>query len=111
MVSHSGLDETALGLRHRERQRGTHTPRHAAGSDDGASPAEDDERPPGLLRRAWRTLRDYLPRGNTLDEETFQRRHLFLCWLLGLHVPVLWVMGVWRGYGVAHVTAQILVEG
>jgi signal transduction histidine kinase len=110
MVSHTGPDETALGLRHRERPRGAHAPQHAAGSDNGAAPAKDDEEQrSGLVRRAWRTLRDYLPRGNTLDEATFQRRHLILCWLLGLHVPVLWVMGVWRGYGVAHVTAEMSV--
>jgi signal transduction histidine kinase len=115
MVSHSGHDEAALGLGQRERRRGAHMARHATGSaasaesEDTAPPAEDTPVRPNLLVRAYRTVRDYLPRGNTLDEETFQRRHLLLCWLLALHVPVLWVMGVWRGYGVAHVTAEISV--
>jgi len=115
MVSHSGPDEAALGLRQRDRRRGAHMPRHAAGSggsaadDDTAPPAEDQPARANILVRAYRTVRDYLPRGNTLDEETFQRRHLLLCWLLALHVPVLWVMGVWRGYDVAHVTAEMAV--
>ena len=90
--------------------------RHAAGSTGSATSADGEGTAPpagdraagvNLLVRASRAVRDYLPRGNTLDEETFQRRHLMLCWLLALHVPVLWVLGVWRGYGVAHVTAEV----
>ena len=29
------------------------------------------------------------------------RRHLLLCWILGLHLPALFAFGVWQGYGVA----------
>src|SRR5262245_43339206 len=107
MVSQSGTDEAALGLGDRERRWGAHTPRHAAGAEEAAAPAEDEPARVNPLVRVYRIVRDYLPRGNTLDEETFQRRHLILCWVLGLHVPVLWVMGVWRGYGVAHVTMEV----
>src|SRR5262247_2808726 len=112
MVSHSGPDEAALGLKQRERRGGAHMARTAAGSAAGAAGEERPtagDRPAAAnpLVRLYRAVRDYLPRGNTLDEETFQRRHLILCWLLALHVPVLWVMGVWRGYGVVHVTLEV----
>jgi signal transduction histidine kinase len=53
-------------------------------------------------------VQDYLPRGNTLDEETFRQRHLFLCWVLALHVPALYVLGVVRGYGPVHVGLEVL---
>ena len=39
----------------------------------------------------------YLPRGNTLEQEVWQRRHLFLQWVLLLHVVALYVFGLWRG--------------
>ena len=35
----------------------------------------------------WRRLLDALPRGYTLDEHEWQRRHRLLLWVLGLHVP------------------------
>ncbi|HET6954464.1 MAG TPA: ATP-binding protein, partial [Acidimicrobiales bacterium] len=63
----------------------------------------------GPIRRAVATVRAYLPLGNTLDEPTFQRRHLFLCWVLGLHVPALFVFGVWRNYDVRHVALELAV--
>jgi signal transduction histidine kinase len=63
----------------------------------------------GPLRRALTTVRDYLPRGNTLDDETFNRRHLLLCWVLGLHVPALLAFGVWQGFGLAHSAAEVAV--
>lgn len=56
--------------------------------------------------RAARTLLDYLPRGNTLDDETFRRRHLLLCWILGLHVPALFAFALWRGYGAGHAAVE-----
>jgi signal transduction histidine kinase len=61
----------------------------------------------GPIRRAFRTMMDYLPRGNTLDDETFRRRHLLMCWILGLHLPALFAFGVWRGYGVSHSALEI----
>jgi signal transduction histidine kinase len=61
----------------------------------------------GPIRRAVRTVLDYLPRGNTLDDETFRRRHLLMCWILGLHLPALFAFGVWQGYGVEHSALEI----
>jgi signal transduction histidine kinase len=63
----------------------------------------------GPIRRVMRVLIDYLPRGNTLDAETFRRRHLLMCWILALHIPALWAFGVWRGYGVAHSALEVVV--
>jgi signal transduction histidine kinase len=63
----------------------------------------------GPIRRTFKTIRDYLPRGNTLDDETFKRRHLLMCWVLGLHVPALFAYGVWQGYGVRHAAIEVVV--
>jgi len=41
----------------------------------------------------------YLPRGNTLDQKVWLRRHVFLQWILLLHVVGLYVFGLWRGFG------------
>lgn len=40
-------------------------------------------------------LLGYLPRGNTLDEATFQRRHKFLLIILGMHIPAILGFGLW----------------
>jgi signal transduction histidine kinase len=61
----------------------------------------------GPIRRAVRTIFDYLPRGNTLDDETFQRRHLLLCWVLALHIPPLFAFGLWQGYDVGHMVLEV----
>ena len=50
---------------------------------------------------------DYLPRGNTLSDEAFRRRHRLLQVLLALHLPGLFLFGLWRGYG-AQDTAETL---
>ena len=39
----------------------------------------------------------YLPRGNTLDDRAWQKRHVFLQGLLLLHLPLLFVFGVFMG--------------
>jgi signal transduction histidine kinase len=39
----------------------------------------------------------YLPRGNTLDDRSWHKRHVFLQALLLLHLPLLFAFGVWRG--------------
>jgi signal transduction histidine kinase len=39
----------------------------------------------------------YLPRGNTLDDRAWHKRHLFLQALLLLHLPCLFVFGVFMG--------------
>ena len=41
----------------------------------------------------WKSLIDILPRGNTLSEADWQRRHRLLQWVLLAHVPVLAVVG------------------
>ncbi len=69
----------------------------------------DKGRRRGPLRRAVRTVLDYLPRGNTLDDESFRRRHLLMCWVLGLHLPALFAFGVWQGYGVRHSALEIAI--
>src|SRR5687768_3377325 len=37
----------------------------------------------------WQALLAQLPRGYTLDEADWQRRHRLLLWVLALHVPTL----------------------
>ncbi len=54
-------------------------------------------------------LRDYLPRGNTLSDEAWNRRHLLLQWLLLLHVPGLFIFGLARGYRVVDVAETVAV--
>ncbi|HVQ94160.1 MAG TPA: ATP-binding protein, partial [Mycobacteriales bacterium] len=51
----------------------------------------------------------YLPRGNTLSDEAWNKRHLLLQWLLLLHVPALFVFGLARGYQVQEVAATVAV--
>jgi signal transduction histidine kinase len=50
----------------------------------------------------------YLPRGNTLDYQVWRRRHVFLQWVLLLHLVGLYVFGLWRGYGTTEVTAALV---
>jgi signal transduction histidine kinase len=42
----------------------------------------------------WTRLLNTLPRGYTLEETEWQRRHRLLLWVLGLHVPALAVVGL-----------------
>src|SRR5262249_36572740 len=62
----------------------------------------------GASARTAALVRDYLPRGNTLDEATFQRRHLLLCWILALHVPALFVLGLWLGFTPLQLSLELL---
>jgi signal transduction histidine kinase len=61
-----------------------------AGADDPAS---------ATVRTRTAALREhvleYLPRGNLLSDEVWQRRHTILQWLLLLHLPVLILFGFW----------------
>jgi signal transduction histidine kinase len=41
---------------------------------------------------------DYLPKGNTLSDEEWHRRHRLLQWILAAHLPALFVFGVARGF-------------
>ena len=51
---------------------------------------------------------DYLPRGNTLSEKAWRRRHEFLQWVLFLHLPTLYLFGVALGNGEL-TTAAVLI--
>ena len=50
---------------------------------------------------------EYLPRGNTLSDQAWQRRHLLLQWILLGHLPALFFFGLWRGFGALE-TAEAL---
>jgi signal transduction histidine kinase len=50
----------------------------------------------------------YLPRGNTLDYQVWLKRHLFLQWVLLLHVVGLYVFGLWRGFGSSETAIALL---
>ena len=54
-------------------------------------------------------IRQYLPRGNTLDDDAFFTRHGWLCWLLGLHVPLLLAFGMVEGFGFEHSLTAVWV--
>ena len=54
------------------------------------------------------SLLDYLPRGNTLSEKAWRRRHEFLQWVLFLHLPALYLFGVALGNGEL-TTAAVLI--
>src|SRR5262245_36317387 len=75
---------------------------------DGPEAAAPAHRRPGVSARIAALVRDYLPRGNTLDEATFQRRHLLLCWILALHVPGLFILGLWLGFTPLHLSLELL---
>jgi signal transduction histidine kinase len=51
---------------------------------------------------------DYLPRGNLLDRQEWQKRHSFLQWILLIHLPSLFVFGV-ALHHTAEVTALTLL--
>jgi signal transduction histidine kinase len=59
----------------------------------------------------------YLPRGNTLDDRAWHRRHVFLQGVLLLHLPLLFAFGLYMGrslpgtLGVLSVPAACLVLG
>jgi hypothetical protein len=40
-------------------------------------------------------LLDYLPHGNLLDDAAWRKWHQLLLWVLGLHVPALFVFALW----------------
>src|SRR6186713_446095 len=45
----------------------------------------------------WKSVIGILPRGNTLNEADWQRRHRLLQWVLLAHVPALAAIGVALG--------------
>jgi signal transduction histidine kinase len=88
---------------------GAHRARRRGEGDGPAHTASGSTRvrQSGLRRWIW-IIRTNLPRGNTLDEKTFHQRHDFLCWVLVLHVPALFVLGVWLGFGPGHVALEVV---
>ena len=50
---------------------------------------------------------DYLPKGNTLSDKEWHRRHRLLQWLLAAHLPALFVFGVARGFSPNDVTEAL----
>jgi diguanylate cyclase (GGDEF)-like protein len=50
-----------------------------------------------------------LPRGNSLSPESWRRRHRVILALLWLHVPLLYTVGVARGYGFVHPLTEVAV--
>ncbi len=44
-------------------------------------------------------LLDYLPRGNLLDDTAWMKRHHMVLWVLGLHLPALFIFALWLGHG------------
>jgi signal transduction histidine kinase len=83
------------------------SPQHAVSAFERQTPSVNDATTASGFKRIVTTVRDYLPRGNTLDDEAFKIRHRFLCWILALHLPPLFVFGVWQGIGVAHSALEI----
>jgi signal transduction histidine kinase len=86
------------------------SPQNSAGRNGGIRPDRDERRAafagPDRGRRGSRpseligvgptvnVIFDYLPRGNLLDPQEWRKRHVFLQWILLLHLPSLFVFGV-----------------
>jgi signal transduction histidine kinase len=102
-----GLQGSPPGPVQRGRTSGHQAETHRDDRDHVA--ARSNGRRAGPIARAVALVRDYLPRGNTLDNETFRRRHLLLCWVLGLHVPALFAFGLWQGFSVQHSAIEVAV--
>ncbi len=62
----------------------------------------------GRSDRRKRGLWSHIPRGNTLDATEWQRRHQVLQWVLGLHIPALFLMSLLLGRGLVF-TAYLLL--
>jgi signal transduction histidine kinase len=102
-----GLQGSPPGPVQRGRTSGHQAETHRDNRDHVA--ARSNGRRAGPIARGVALVRDYLPRGNTLDDETFRRRHLLLCWVLALHVPALFAFGLWQGFGVRHSAIEVAV--
>jgi hypothetical protein len=63
-------------------------------------------------RRRYRgSLGALLPRGDSLSEESWRRRHRSICVLLWLHVPVLALFGAVNGHGLVHSALEASIVG
>ena len=90
------------GLRHSGNER----PATLVRGDRGRRAGRPSES--GGVRPTVSWLLDYLPRGNTLDPQEWQKRHSFLQWILLIHLPSLFVFGVALHHTVS-ITALTLV--
>lgn len=54
------------------------------------------------VKRAMYNARAYLPKGQSLPEDVWRIRHRALCYLLRVHVAVIFAYGLLRGKGVVH---------
>ncbi|MDT7641473.1 MAG: hypothetical protein QOC83_5761 [Pseudonocardiales bacterium] len=61
------------------------------------------------MRPPMGALIDYLPRGNLLDDAEWQRRHRLLQWVLGIHLPALFIFGLALHHDLATVTGILVV--
>ncbi|MEJ3652926.1 ATP-binding protein [Actinomycetes bacterium KLBMP 9759] len=57
----------------------------------------------------WRKLLDTLPRGYTLDEPDWQRRHRLLLWLLAIHLPALAVFAAALGHAPLTIASALVI--
>jgi signal transduction histidine kinase len=71
------------------------------------SPASVDQDREGVTGRK-RGLWSHIPHGNTLEASEWSRRHQVLQWVLGLHIPALFLMSLLLGRGLAF-TAYLLL--
>jgi len=90
------------GLRH----SGDERPATLVSGDRGRRAGRPSES--GGVRPTVSWLLDYLPRGNMLDPQEWQKRHSFLQWILLVHLPSLFVFGVALHHTTA-ITALALV--
>jgi diguanylate cyclase (GGDEF)-like protein/PAS domain S-box-containing protein len=63
---------------------------------------------PASLRRVCVTVRDALPRGQTLPDDAWASRHRALLWILWAHVLVLPVFSLLRGFSLASSIGWVL---
>jgi diguanylate cyclase (GGDEF)-like protein len=77
------------------------------------SEAAIETRVPGLVHAEPSGLRAYaqaawrwLPKGQLLPEHIWRRRHAAIVWLLWMHVPALFVFGVFQGQTVFHMVQE-----
>lgn len=64
---------------------------------------------PASVRRALGSPRRLLPDGRQLGRDEFAIRQQWLTAVLVLHIPPLMAIGLFRGYSVAHLVAEIVV--
>jgi diguanylate cyclase (GGDEF)-like protein/PAS domain S-box-containing protein len=60
-----------------------------------------------LLARPWAAIRHALPRGQTLPQEAWARRHRVMLWMLWAHVVPLLAFSLLRGFGLAESVGSV----